>query len=99
MSTCFQARGRLADTLDAVTDTTTTAATHWVLTIVCADRPGIVHAISGAIVDAGGNITESQQFSSDDTGTFFMRLQVESAVDRATFESALAPIAERYGMT
>ncbi|MCU1413288.1 MAG: purU [Microbacteriaceae bacterium] len=78
------------NTLDAVT--------HWVLTITCADRPGIVHAISGAIVDAAGNITESQQFSSDDTGTFFMRLQVESDVDRLTFETALAPIAERYGM-
>jgi formyltetrahydrofolate deformylase len=73
--------------------------THWVLTITCADRPGIVHAISGAIVDAAGNITESQQFSSGDTGTFFMRLQVESDADRGTFEQALAPIAERYGMT
>jgi formyltetrahydrofolate deformylase len=85
------------NTLDAVTDTTT-AATHWVLTIVCADRPGIVHAISGAIVTAGGNITESQQFSSDDTGTFFMRLQVESSADRAAFEAALAPVAARYDM-
>jgi formyltetrahydrofolate deformylase len=74
-------------------------STHWVLTLVCADRPGIVHAISGAIVTAGGNITESQQFSSDDTGTFFMRLQVESAADRDTFERALAPVTERYGMT
>ena len=54
-------------------------SSHWILTLVCEDRPGIVHAISGAIVEAGGNITESQQFSSDDTGTFFMRLQVESA--------------------
>ena len=89
------------NTLDAVTDTTTpagAAATHWVLTIVCADRPGIVHAISGAIVDAGGNITESQQFSSDDTGTFFMRLQVESAADRAAFEAALEPVIARYDM-
>jgi len=69
-----------------------------VLTIVCADRPGIVHAVSGAIVEAGGNITESQQFSSDDTGTFFMRLQVQSFVDRAAFEVHLAPVVERYGM-
>ena len=76
----------------------TAESTHWVLTLVCADRPGIVHAISGAIVEAGGNITESQQFSSEDTGTFFMRLQVESTVDRATFERALAPVIERYGM-
>jgi formyltetrahydrofolate deformylase len=58
-----------------------------------------VHAISGAIVTAGGNITESQQFSSADTGTFFMRLQVESPIDRAGFEAAIAPVTERYRMT
>ena len=73
-------------------------STHWILTLVCEDRPGIVHAISGAIVEAAGNITESQQFSSDDTGTFFMRLQVESTIDRDSFETALAPITEKYGM-
>ena len=74
-------------------------STHWILTLVCRDQPGIVHATSGAIVTAGGNITESQQFSSADTGTFFMRLQVESAIDRAGFEAAIAPVTERYGMT
>ena len=73
--------------------------THWVLTLVCADRPGIVHAISGAVVEAGGNITESQQFSSADTGTFFMRLQVESSADRAAFSTAFTPVTARYNMT
>ena len=77
----------------------TAADTHWILTLVCEDRPGIVHAISGAIVEAAGNITESQQFSSADTGRFFMRLQVETAASRDTFENALAPVTERYGMT
>ncbi len=79
--------------------TSTEPMTHWVITLVCPDRPGIVHAISGAIVEAGGNITESQQFSSEDTGTFFMRLQVEAAVSRFAFESALLPVTEDYGMT
>jgi len=74
-------------------------STHWILTLVCEDRPGIVHAISGAIVEAGGNITESQQFSSEDTGTFFMRLQVESEATRERFELALSPVTDRYGMT
>jgi formyltetrahydrofolate deformylase len=74
-------------------------STHWIVTLVCRDQPGIVHAVSGAIVEAAGNITESQQFSSDDTGTFFMRLQVESGVGRETFEAALLPVTERYGMT
>ncbi len=52
---------------------------HWVITLRCADRPGIVHAVSGAIVAAGGNITESMQFYSEDTETFFMRVQVTLA--------------------
>ncbi len=72
--------------------------THWVLTLVCSDRPGIVHAVSGAIVEAGGNITESQQFASLDTGRFFMRVQVESASSREVFERALAPVVARFGM-
>lgn len=72
--------------------------THWILTLVCPDRPGIVHAVSGAIVEARGNITESQQFSSAESGTFFMRLQVTSDAERAVFEAALAPVGERFGM-
>ncbi len=76
----------------------TTAATHWIVTLVCEDRPGIVHSVSGAIVEAHGNITESQQFSSADTGTFFMRLQIESAASRTEFEAALLPVTERYRM-
>ena len=78
---------------------TSLQTTHWVLTLVCSDRPGIVHSISGAIVTAGGNITESQQFSSADTGTFFMRLQVEAAVSREAFEAAIVPATARYDAT
>jgi formyltetrahydrofolate deformylase len=77
----------------------TSATTHWILTLICRDQPGIVHAISGAIVQAAGNITESQQFSSSDTGTFFMRLQVESAIDAGGFEAAIAPIVAKYQAT
>jgi formyltetrahydrofolate deformylase len=75
------------------------ASTHWILTLICRDQPGIVHAISGAIVQASGNITESQQFSSSDTGTFFMRLQVESTIGAAGFENAIAPVVAKYDMT
>lgn len=71
---------------------------HWVLTIICKDQPGIVHAVTGAIVSANGNVTESSQFSSDDTGRFFMRLQIESNSPRSHLEANLAPIAEAYDM-
>lgn len=80
--------------------------TEWVLTLSCIDGPGIVHAISGAVVAAGGNIAESQQFASSNTGKFFMRLQVERAddsVDAVEFErrftAELAPVTARYEMT
>ncbi|MEY4310559.1 MAG: hypothetical protein RLZ71_485 [Actinomycetota bacterium] len=71
---------------------------HWVLTLTCNDKPGIVHAVTGAIVEAAGNITESSQFSSDDTGRFFMRLQIESSTHRDAFEAALAPVVAKYEM-
>ncbi|MFC6356975.1 formyltetrahydrofolate deformylase [Luethyella okanaganae] len=72
---------------------------HWVLTLICVDGPGIVHAVSGAIVAARGNITESQQFASLDTGRFFMRLQVEAPASRSEFELALQPVVDRYAMS
>ena len=75
---------------------------QWVLTLSCIDGPGIVHAISGAIVAAGGNIVESQQFASGDTGRFFMRLQVEAVAQPETFDGrfkeALSSVTERYHM-
>lgn len=71
---------------------------HFVITLVCSDQPGIVHAVSGAVVEASGNIIESQQFSSDDTGRFFMRLQVETPATLEQFEKALAPVVSRYDM-
>lgn len=74
-------------------------SSHFIVTLACDDQPGIVHAISGAIVTAQGNITESQQFSSDDTGRFFMRLQVETPQDHEMFSAALAPVVQRYGMS
>lgn len=71
---------------------------HWVLTFICPDRPGIVHAISGAVVEAGGNITESKQYTSEDTGRFFMRLQIEADITKADFEKRFESIASKYQM-
>ncbi len=75
-----------------------TPLSHWVLTLVCQDRPGIVHAISGGILEATGNITESHQYTSEDTGRFFMRLQIESPATKSEFEEKITPIAKEFGM-
>jgi formyltetrahydrofolate deformylase len=73
-------------------------SSHLIVTLSCDDQPGIVHAISGAVVAAEGNITESQQFSSHDTGRFFMRLQVETPRSAEQLASELAPVVARYDM-
>jgi len=74
------------------------APNEFVLTVVCADAPGIVHAVTGALVEVGGNITESRQFESGTTHRFYLRLQVSTLASAAELEAALAPAVERFGM-
>jgi formyltetrahydrofolate deformylase len=47
---------------------------NWILTLVCADRVGIVAAVSNFLADRGGFITDSQQYADRDAGLFFMRV-------------------------
>ncbi len=47
----------------------------YVLTLSCQDKPGIVHAVSGFLLEQGGNIEEAAQYNDHDTGLFFMRVQ------------------------
>ncbi len=72
------------------------------LKLRCVDQPGIVHALSGAVVNAGGNIEQSQQFASGDTGIFFMRIEVSAVNADDSFEERfrilLAPIVAKYDM-
>ena len=51
-------------------------STH-VLTLSCPDRAGLVHAVSGWVVSAGGNILDSQQFSDMAEQMFYLRLHVD----------------------
>jgi formyltetrahydrofolate deformylase len=71
---------------------------HWVLTFVCPDKKGIVHAITGAVVEIGGNITESKQYTSLDTGRFFMRLQIEAEITKEAFGQQFEQIAKDFDM-
>ena len=72
---------------------------HLVLSLSCPDRPGIVHAVSGALARRGGNITESKQFGDEDSGLFFMRVQAMTTVPREELEKDIAELAETYTMT
>lgn len=51
---------------------------RFILTLRCSDRAGIVLAAAKGIVDAEGNIVESDQFSDPPTGLFCMRISFDS---------------------
>ncbi|KHL02205.1 formyltetrahydrofolate deformylase [Sinomonas humi] len=70
----------------------------FIVTLSCPDRPGIVHAVSGALLEAGCNISESRQYESRETGTFFMRVTVATSAPREELEASLAPVAEAFDM-
>ena len=76
-------------------------AGDFVLTIDCPDRPGIVHAVTGFLVEHGGNIIESQQFGDRLTDRFFMRIDFETAGSPSAeaLREAFGPVAHRYAMT
>ena len=74
----------------------------FVLTLSCADRPGIVHAVATFLMEHGGNIRESQQFGDPDTEHFFMRIMFDLAdhsVDANTLRADFAAVAEAFDMT
>ncbi|MDP1730411.1 MAG: formyltetrahydrofolate deformylase [Devosia sp.] len=76
------------------------AASNFILTLSCADRPGIVAAVTTELAALDANIAESNQFWDRETGQFFMRLAFTAPEDvgRETLERALQPAAERFGM-
>ncbi len=73
---------------------------EYVLILSCPDRPGIVHAVSGFLVEQGANIVESQQFGDRLTDRFFMRIGfvVEATAGAEGLHAAFATVAERLGM-
>jgi formyltetrahydrofolate deformylase len=73
---------------------------NFVLTLSCADRPGIVAAVTTELAALNANISESNQFWDRETGNFFMRLAFTApeGVDREAIERALRPATERFGM-
>ena len=48
---------------------------HFVLTLACPDRLGLVHSVSGFLAQRGCNIEEAAQYNDKGTGLFFMRVQ------------------------
>jgi formyltetrahydrofolate deformylase len=73
-----------------------------ILTLDCRESPGIVHAVSGFLLEHGCDIIDNQQFGERSEGHFFMRVHFASDGDASTADAlrtAFAPVAERFGMS
>ena len=72
----------------------------YILTLSCPDRTGIVHAVSGFLLERGGNIEEAAQYSDPATGLFFMRVQFAcGAMNDADLRTQLVSFAAPFQMT
>ena len=72
----------------------------YVLTLSCPDRKGIVHAVSGFLLQSGGNIEEAAQYNDHDTGLFFMRVQFAcDELTHSALKDQLTTFAEPFKMT
>ena len=60
-----------------------------IATLQCADQPGIVHAMTSAVLNCGGNIIENQQFTDHKTNTFVMRTRFETSQGMAAAKTSL----------
>jgi formyltetrahydrofolate deformylase len=67
-----------------------------IASLQCADQPGIVHAMTSAVLACGGNIIENQQFTDPTTNTFVMRTRFETSQGQAAAEKSLCEGLAKY---
>ncbi|MFM2034898.1 MAG: hypothetical protein RL459_163 [Pseudomonadota bacterium] len=71
----------------------------YILTLSCPDKPGIVHGVSGLLLQQGANIEEAAQFNDAQTGLFFMRVQFAcEGTAQETLNAALQDLAAVWSM-
>jgi formyltetrahydrofolate deformylase len=71
----------------------------YILTLSCPDRLGLVHAVSGFLLERGGNIEEAAQYNDPATGLFFMRVQFKCGqLTHSDLRTQLASFATPYQM-
>jgi formyltetrahydrofolate deformylase len=73
--------------------------TAYILTLSCQDRLGLVHAVSGFLLERGANIEEAAQYNDHDTGLFFMRIQFAcEQTDAEALKAQWAEFSQPYAM-
>ncbi|MDC8787273.1 formyltetrahydrofolate deformylase [Roseateles koreensis] len=73
---------------------------RFILKLSCPDQAGIVHAVTGFLLEQGGNILTSAQHGDADHQRFFMRIEFECAAgaEPGAMREAFQPLALRLQM-
>jgi formyltetrahydrofolate deformylase len=77
-------------------------AGRFILSLSCPDAHGIVHAVTGFLVEQDCNITQSQQYGDPESRLFFLRMAFSSedpARSVGPLQELFAPVAERFAMS
>jgi len=75
---------------------------EFVLTVSCADRRGVVHAVSGVMLEQSMSILDSQQFADTTAGEFHLRMHLAREGDPLAVEAldaAMRDVATTFAMT
>jgi formyltetrahydrofolate deformylase len=75
---------------------------EFVLTVSCADRRGIVHAVSGVMLEQSMTILDSQQFADTTAGEFHLRMHLAregAALAVEELDAAMRDVATTFAMT
>ncbi len=73
---------------------------EYILTLTCPDRKGVVHTISGILLQHEGNIIDSSQFGDENTGLFFLRIHfsLEASQELPKLKTSLKELEGSMGL-
>jgi formyltetrahydrofolate deformylase len=71
---------------------------QFILTLSCADRPGLVGRVASDLARDGANIVEAQQFNDKEFGRFFMRIAFETTAEKARIAATIGAFSAELGM-
>ena len=77
------------------------AGREFVLTVSCPDRRGIVHAVTGVMLEQSLTIADAQQFGDPSSGEFHLRMHLVregEPLDVAELREAMEPTAAEFAM-
>jgi len=78
---------------------TARASEPLILTLSCADQPGITARVTNFLFERGGNVLEAQQFNDRESDAFFMRVAFEPGdIPREQLRDDFGQLAGNYAM-